>query len=142
MDLVNQRRALSARCLIIEHYAGHAVFENDVLYFVVGLFSNQRISYARTLSTLIEPDTVIPSTDSLLILDCCYSDSATRASSSSDYSAEVVAFVDASQKAYGNPSDSARVINKTFTSRFADEIAREIERGTAVISVVDIIAKL
>jgi hypothetical protein len=96
----------------------HAAIENDVLYFVADLSSKQRISYARTfLSTLIELDTVIPSIDSLLILGCCYSGSAMRAGSPSDYSAEVAASVDASQKAYENPSDLARIINKMFTSR-------------------------
>jgi hypothetical protein len=57
------------RTSAMSHYARHAIFENDVLYFVIDLFFNQRISYGRTLSTLIKLDTVISSTDSLLILD-------------------------------------------------------------------------
>lgn len=90
------------RCLIIGHYAGHGSLMYDNLYFVAGPSSNQRFAYERSLASLMDPGEVLPNTDCILILDSCFSGTATRGRNPCDWSDELVVSVGLAQKALGN----------------------------------------
>lgn len=48
---------------------------------------------------------------------------ATRGIDGQKRSVEIIASVGHDHKALGNPSDLARIVNRTFTSRLVDEVA-------------------
>lgn len=57
-------------------------------------------------------------------------------------SAEVVASVGATQTAYGNLPDLARIQYQTFTSRLASEVAFHIGQGVSSVSFSELVNKL
>jgi hypothetical protein len=80
-------------------------------------------------------------TDVVLIVDSCYSGDAMRGSALGR-SVEIIAAVGAEQKAFGNPSELARVKRRTFTSRLVDEVAIRIGRGEMSVSFAEIVGVL
>lgn len=133
----------SGRTLLIGHYAGHGgVIEKDQLYFVSGPPSPLRVLYDSTLGELMNSMMVPLDTDCCIIIDSCYSEIVTRSRNESQFAAEVVASVGPDQKSLGNWSNLARVQNGTFTSRLADEIAREVGRGASSVGFEHLIETL
>jgi hypothetical protein len=80
-------------------------------------------------------------TDVVLIIDSCYSGHATRGQALGR-SVEIIAAVGAEQRAFGNPSELARVQRRTFTSRLADEVAIRACRGNRSVSFAEIVGVL
>ena len=143
MKLLESRKLKTGRALIIGHYAGQGGIDNhDQLYFHASPQYPSRIAYVRTIDNLFDETYVPPDTDVCIILDTCYSGVATREAAGRNWTAELVASVGPRQKVLENWSHSARTQNKTFTSRVADEVAREVNKGAAVISLADIVSTL
>lgn len=153
-DLRRERLAMTpGRCLLIGHYAGHGSVFSEEFYFTSDPSLQQRFAYAWSLELLVLPFVKFPDTDCILILDSCFSGAAKRhhslfepdesgGSSEPNWSAELVCSVGPAQKRRRNWSDLARGQDKTFTSRLADEVAREVERGVTTVRLTDIIANL
>lgn len=95
---------------------------------------------------LVDPlhltETKLGHTDVMIILDNCVSDNVIRATLSKEQNVELLAAVIADQHAFGNPSDSARILNRTFTARLVGDVA--IRRGRQEKSLVlsDVMAEL
>lgn len=140
VELLNQRLTMPDRCLLIGHYAGYGSLIDDVFYFTSPL--DQRFSYEGHLQPLMDRSQVFPNTDCILILDSCFSGTATRCNSSSDSSGELVSSVGYAEKTQANWSYRARFQDKTFTSRLAEEVAREVDRRATDISLTNLIANL
>ena len=133
--------------LIIGHYAGHGglnsrgqwCFSASPQYPACFLYENSFDCY-------FEESNVPPETDVWIILDACYSEVATRRDEGEGHPqtriAELIAAVGPEQKASENWSYSARNQNKTFTSRLAEEVAREVDKNARGINLADIISNL
>lgn len=115
------------RKLIIFHYAGHAKLnDSGDLYLVSSLNSKAFLDFSREFGIFWTDEVVLDRVDVIIILDCCYSVTSARGSPKADRTVEIVSAMGMSQKALGNPSTVARIQNRTFTSRLADEIAKTI----------------
>ena len=133
----------TGRTLILGHYAGHGFVDvNDQLNLHASPQHPAGMTFPNTLGSLFQPGQTPVETDICMILDCCYSGLATRGTDTGDWSGELVASVGPDQKALGNWSYLTRLQNKTFTSRIADEVAREVGRGATSINLAAIIATL
>lgn len=154
-DLLKERLVMKpGRCLLIGHYAGHgSVFADEFFFAPTADSSSKRcFAYAFSLQYLTFPSTAFPDTDSILILDSCFSGSAKRHSdlfnpdrsglSGPDWSGELVCSVGPAQKMRPDWSKLARGQDKTFTSRLMDEVIREVRRGSTTVSLIDLIANL
>ncbi|KAI9784781.1 MAG: hypothetical protein M1839_001511 [Geoglossum umbratile] len=145
-DLSAKVSKVDGRTLVIGHYAGHGtVNQNGKLIFFASPSAPRPFGLERCLGDLYEEDQCtnpdFKKTDVILILDSCYSGEATRGLGRAGRSVEIVASVGADQKALGN--NSARVQNRTFTSRLADSIALRVGRGdVSSISFAEIIGDL
>lgn len=132
--------------LILGHYAGHAGLSVDgtSLVFYDTLSKRQRMTLKRTFEPLYDVNEGnFENTDVVIILDSCYSAQAARSSKGLGRSVEIVASVGVDQQALGNASRLARIQNKTFTSRLADEVARRVGRqDTTSISFSEIVEEL
>lgn len=132
--------------LILGHYAGHAGLSVDgtSLVFYDTLSKRQRMTLKRTFEPLYDVNEGnFENTDVVIILDSCYSAQATRSSKGLGRGVEIVASVGVDQQALGNASRFARIQNKTFTSRLADEVARRVGRqDTTSISFSEIVEEL
>jgi hypothetical protein len=143
-DLFKQISVLDGRTLLIGHYAGHgAIDAMDRLFF----FDSPRILQKVSLKSFEElydetTEDLLSQTDVLMIFDSCFSGLATRGLESGDRSVEIISSVGSAQKAHGNSPDLARVQNRTFTSRLADEVARRVGRGATTISFAQVIDDL
>lgn len=83
-ELVLSQGTRSGRALMIGHYAGHGgVNDKDQLYFVASPSDRHRVSYQSGLGGLLDPNQVPPDTDCCIIIDSCYSGTATRGSNAS-----------------------------------------------------------
>lgn len=143
-DMLQERVEKAGRALIIGHYAGHGGLSTDnQLYFAASTANQTRIAmYQPTFGHLMDPSGVPPETDVCVIIDSCFSGAVTRGSQPANFTAELVASVGPQQTALGNWSALARLQNKTFTSRLADEIAKEVGKGASGIILSDIISNL
>lgn len=139
--LIESRKLKTGRALIIGHYAGHgSIDSHDQLYFHASPQSSSRMLYAKTFDNFFEESEIPPDTDVCIILDACYSGVATRRAEGRNWTAELIAAVGPQQKALENWSYLARTQYKTFTSRVADEVAREVGKGATSISLADIVS--
>ena len=142
-QLLRNRTKISGRVLIITHYAGHGVLGDDnQLYFTSNSSGSAKVRFESTIGQLASQDQPLADTDIVLILDSCFSGTATRATNIEDRSVEIVASVGQSQMALGNIPDLARVQYRTLTSRLADEVARQVGQGASSIAFVDLIENL
>lgn len=143
-ELFKQISGLDGRTLVIGHYVGHgAIDAMDRLFF----FDSQKIHQKVSLKTFEElydetTEDLLSQADVLMIFDSCFSGLATRGLESGGRSVEIISSVGSAQKAYGNFSDLARVQNKTFTSRLADEVARRVGHGETTIAFAQVIDDL
>lgn len=80
--------------------------------------------------------------DVVIILDSCFSGNAIRATPLTERTVELIASVSADQLALGNSSDSARIVNRTFTARLAGEVAIRRGREEKSLLLSDVIATL
>ena len=141
--LIESRKLKTGRALIIGHYAGYGVIDShDQLCFQASPQYPSRMLYVKTIDNLFDESEVPPDTDVCIILDACYNGVAMRGAGGRNWTAELVASVGSQQKALGNWSYLARTRNKTFTSRVADEVAREVGKGAVDISLADIVSTL
>ena len=90
----------------------------------VSLNSKRILEFDRVFGSLWSPTGDFDNTDVIMILDCCYSGTATRGMKQYDRSIATNAAVGMNQKAPENAYNQIRMQNRTFTSRLADEIAR------------------
>ncbi|MCJ1422569.1 hypothetical protein MMC29_000449 [Sticta canariensis] len=136
--------------LVIAHYAGHAAI-NDFsgkLAFHPSAEEPQMMLMNRTFDLLCDEDDPesFKSTDVLIILDCCYGGMAIWGIDGQKRSVEIVeiiASVGHDQKAVGNPSDLARIVNQTFTFRLVDEVAKSVGRADVTsISFAELVDEL
>ena len=128
-DLQKATAGIIGQSLIIGHYAGHGGIEDNNLFLAADPSSLKRVFFERVWGDFWLSRSIFERTDVLLILDCCYSGAALRDINEHDRSVEIVAAVGADQRALGNNSTLARLQNKTFTSRVADEIAKRLGRA-------------
>lgn len=141
--LIGSRKLKTGRALIIGHYAGHGVTDShDQVCFQASPEYPSRMLYAKTIDNLFDESEVPPDTDICIILDACYRGVVTRRVGGRNWTAELVASVGPQLKALGNWSYFARTQNETFTSRVADEVAREVGKGAVSISLADIVSTL
>jgi hypothetical protein len=141
--LIESRKLKTGRALVIGHYAGHGGIDSrGQLYFHASPQYPSSMLYVKTIDNFFDESDVPPDTDVCMILDACYSGVATRGVEGRNWTAELVAAVGPQQKALGNWSYLARTQNKTFTSRVADEVAREVGKGATGISLADIVSTL
>lgn len=119
----------------------------DTLFFMHELPASDLFDYIRTIErTLVDPSLLtepkLERTDVVIILDSYFSGNVIRATPSTERTVELLAAVSADQRAFGIPSDSARIRNRTFTARLAGEVA--IRRGRKEKSLVlsDVLADL
>lgn len=140
--------ACEGRSLLLLHYAGHGGLnaKGDLTFYarVPGVRS---FDYIRVIDrTLVTPSLSVEKKleriDIVIILDSCFSGNAIRATPLAERTVELIAAVSADQRAFGNPSNSARFLNRTFTASLAGEVA--IRRGREEKSLVlsDVIANL
>ena len=140
--LLVTRHKIDGRVLVIIHYAGHgALNASDKLIFLANPNSPTSLSYDGSLS-ILENDDYTQDTDVIIILDSCYSGTAARAMDIKDRSIEIVASVGYDQQALGNSSQLARLQNKTFTSRLADEVAKQVGQGVTSVSLAELVTRL
>ena len=76
------------------------------------------------------------------ILDSCVSDNVVRATPSKELNVELLAAVTAEQHAFGNPSDSARIQNRTFTARLVGDVTIRRRRQEKPLVLSDVMAEL
>lgn len=142
-ELIESWRLKKGRALIMGHYAGHGgIDKHDRLGFSACPQYPARVDFLNTFGSFFTEFDLPPDTDTCLILDACYSEVATRWTESPAFTAEVIAAVGPQQKSLENWSYFTRTVDRTFTSRLADEVAREVEKGATGISLGDIISTL
>lgn len=131
-DVIKSGRIETDRALAIGHYAGYAALDDKRSTLLCGR-SFQPISCAlrHEHRSVLCRHQRFPADN--LILDSCYSGAATRTDQAFNRTAELVASIGPQQKALGNWSTMARLPNKTFTSRLADDVARVVGRGASSI---------
>ena len=145
LDIIS---ACEGRSLLLLHYAGHGGLNaNGDLTFYARVPGVRAFDYVRIIDrTLVTPSLSVEKKleriDVVIILDSCFSGNAIRATPLAERTVELLAAVSADQRAFGKPSDSARILNRTFTARLAGEVA--IRRGREEKSLVlsDVIANL
>ena len=139
---------LSPRSLLIFHYAGHGGLNanGDVIFYAqnsgVRSFYYLRTIERTLVDTSILTELKLNRTDVVIILDSCYSGNAIRATPSAERTVELLAAVSADQRAFGNPSVSVRIRNRTFTARLAGEVAVRSGRDEKSLVLSDVIASL
>lgn len=136
------------RSLLLFHYAGHGGLNanGDVIFYAQNS-GVRSFDYLRTIErTLVDPSILtepkLKRTDVVIILDSCYSGNAIRATPSAERTVELLAAVSADQRAFGNPSVSVRIRNRTFTARLAGEVAVRRGRNEKFLVLSDVIASL
>ena len=132
------------RKFLMFHYAGHAKLnDSGDLCLVPSLNSKAFLDFAREFGILWSAEVVLDRVDVVIILDCCYSAASARGPIQADRTVEIVSSVGMSQQALGNPSTVARMQNRTFTSRLADEVARTVGNPDKTsVSFSEIVAKM
>lgn len=95
----------TGRTLLLFHYAGHGALNcYDQLEFYAKFPGKKAISYHHTV--LVDPMAIVSDylskTDVVILLDCCYSESAIRGRKHSDKIVEVISAVGPTQEALGN----------------------------------------
>lgn len=143
VNLIHSQKSATGRTLVIGHYAGHGSIDaTDQLSLVASPSSPSKMSFLHTLGLVFQSGYIPPETDACIILDACYSGIATRGVDSESWSGELIAAVGPAQKALENWSYTARIQNRTFTSRVAEEVAHEVGQGAASISLAAIVEAL
>ena len=131
-SLANRLDTHDKQCLIVCHYAGHGKIEYDELYFSATPESKPTLNCQRWLGVLWDKnEKLFDKADVVVILDSCFAGNAVRGMDASKRSVEVLCSVGDAQIAHGNKSNMARVQQRTFTSKLADCIAREVGRADA-----------
>lgn len=139
------------RKLVIFHYAGHAILnDEDHLCLVSSVNSKSSLKFIREFGMLWDSaEVVFDRVDIIIILDCCYSAASARGSIHADRTVEIVSAMRTSSKAFddnnNDPSTVARTQNRTFTSKLTDEIARMMNNNPDKISsfsFAEIVAKM
>lgn len=120
-------------------FAGHGGLNaNGNVIFYARAPGVRSFDYIRTIErTLVDhpllTELKLERTDVVIILDSCFSCNVIRATPSAERTVEVLAAVNADQRAFGNPSDSARIRNRTFTARLAEEVATTRRKFSSAI---------
>ena len=143
-DISSVVRNNKGRTLVIGHYAGHGEENLDQgLVFAAKPGSKQTFRFDWVLEGPLTDSNAFPNSDVLLILDSCYSGIATRNTTPTSQSVEIVAAVGDTQKALGNRSDIGGIQNRTFTSKLANLIAIQVGRPeNSSVSFADLISEL
>ena len=121
---------VDGRTLVIIHYAGHGNIDaaGDLLLCPV-LGSDQSLHVERAFGWL-QDESIFPTTDTIVILDSCFSGRAIRGILPSERSFEVLAVVQATQMAFGNDFCCIRGQNITFTNRLEQPFHEELHEGS------------
>ena len=146
-QLLDVISACKGRSLFLLHYAGHGGLNvNRDLTFYAQVPKVQSSNCTRIINrTLVTPtlstEKKLEQVDVVIILDSCFSGNVIRATPLANWTVELIAAVSADQLAFGNPSDSARIVNRTFTAKLAREVAlRRRGREEKSLVLLDVIA--
>lgn len=110
-------------------YASEIASHTMKMYRTFELLCDEHINY-------------FPNSNFILILDCFFAEMAIRGFDSRHRDVGIVASVGYDQSALGNPSNQARIQNRTFTSRLADEVAKRIRCEDGSISFAKVVDEL
>lgn len=135
LKILKKAADINGRTLVICHYAGHDRPNRSGELALYGQLSDgKQVSVQNALlGHVVGDDDLEDDIDCLFIFDCCHAGLALRGSSHPSRIVEVIAAVDASDKALGNNADGARITHRTFTSKLADLVARKKRDGDALV---------
>ena len=121
---------IDGHTLIVIHYAGHGVLdEDDSLYFVANLVSRRRFTWQLDFGKLWSRRDTFQRTDVLFLLDCCYAGAAARnVPTSKSRTVEVVAGCGPAQDSVPHSYEARNAAGpKTFTYRVDQAIDTKLK---------------
>lgn len=125
------------KSIFLVHYAGHGDVRGEELFAVEGR-SRRSINFQHFIERAVanEYDFGVENTDTVFILDCCYSHVATRALNPSTRTVEILSASDAQ-----TPEALAPPRN-TLTGKLRGEIARRRRAGHHSVTLSDVMATI
>ncbi|KAJ5223220.1 hypothetical protein N7468_007762 [Penicillium chermesinum] len=128
----------SGKSIVFVHYAGHGEVRSGQLFAVEGR-PNRRINLQRLIDSVVAGDVQdfdIGDTDTVFVLDCCYSHVATRAYDPTTRVVEILAACDDSNPIALTPP------RNTLTGKLRGEIARRKHDSHQSVILADVMATI
>jgi hypothetical protein len=126
------------KSIVLIHYAGHGEVREEQLFAVEGP-SRRSINLQRTIDTVVAGDVQdfdITDTDTVFILDCCYSHVATRALNPTTRVVEILSASD------GQAPEALAPPRNTLTGNLRGEISRRKRDGHQFVILTDVMATI
>ncbi|KAJ5551462.1 hypothetical protein N7535_000588 [Penicillium sp. DV-2018c] len=124
--------------IVLIHYAGHGEVKTEQLFAVEGR-SRRSLKFQRIIDFAVAgdiDDMDIGDTDTVFVLDCCYSHVATRASNRTTRAVEILSASDDST------SEAFAPLRNTLTGKLWGEIARRKRDGHRFVILSEVMAAI